>query len=286
MLFEISRWIWTFPPDVCHSYLMFCTGDIQDINQLLSQKQNGPSSGRQAWYSWETLTLVFNVFSEYQGCHSEALSVSVMPTCWCANSLWPRPSAGRVLIQQNCYCFKVSLAINGFELYTNLTNPTVHLSRIPQEIFQNNNVHSFALNGEMWDTGQVHREICELDYSSSLQWRHNERNSVLNHQRFDCLLNRLSRHRSKKTSKLRVTGLCEGNSLVTGEFSTQRASNVENVSIWWRHHGWSRSDIYSISPEIARHIAAHQMFILQTWRVRLRIWTFRWLSPRQQYLQC
>ena len=45
-----------------------------------------------------------------------------------------------------------------------------------------------------------------------------------------------SRRRSKKTSKLRVTGLCAGNSPVTGEFPAQRASNVENVSIWWRHH--------------------------------------------------
>ena len=42
--------------------------------------------------------------------------------------------------------------------------------------------------------------------------------------------------RSKKTSKLRVTGLCEGNSPVTGEFPAQGASNAENVSIWWRHH--------------------------------------------------
>ena len=41
---------------------------------------------------------------------------------------------------------------------------------------------------------------------------------------------------SKKKSKLRVTGLCEGNSLVTGEFPSQRATNAENVSIWWRHH--------------------------------------------------
>ena len=45
-----------------------------------------------------------------------------------------------------------------------------------------------------------------------------------------------SRHRSKKTSKLRVTGLCEVNSPVTSEFPTQRASNAENVSIWWHHH--------------------------------------------------
>ena len=45
-----------------------------------------------------------------------------------------------------------------------------------------------------------------------------------------------SRRRSKKTSKLRVTGLCVGNSPVTGEFPAQRASNAENVSIWWRLH--------------------------------------------------
>ena len=44
------------------------------------------------------------------------------------------------------------------------------------------------------------------------------------------------RRRSKKTSKLRVTGLCEGNSPVTGRFPAQMGSNAENVSIWWRHH--------------------------------------------------
>ena len=39
----------------------------------------------------------------------------------------------------------------------------------------------------------------------------------------------------KKASKLRVTGLCERNSPVTGEFPAQRASDAENVSSWWRH---------------------------------------------------
>ena len=69
-----------------------------------------------------------------------------------------------------------------------------------------------------------------------LQWRHNGRDSVSNHQPHDCLLNRLCRHRSKKTSKLRVTGLCAGNSPGTGGFPAQMASNAENVSIWWRHY--------------------------------------------------
>ena len=45
--------------------------------------------------------------------------------------------------------------------------------------------------------------------SLSLQWRHNDRDGVSHHQPHDCLLNRL--FRSKKTSKLRVTGLCAGN---------------------------------------------------------------------------
>ena len=52
-----------------------------------------------------------------------------------------------------------------------------------------------------------------------------------------CLLIHLFRHGSKKTSKFRVTGLCAGNSPVTGEFPAQKASNAEKVSIWWRHHG-------------------------------------------------
>ena len=46
----------------------------------------------------------------------------------------------------------------------------------------------------------------------SLRWRHNERASVSNHQSHHCLLDRLFRRRSKKSSKLRVTGLCAGNS--------------------------------------------------------------------------
>ena len=42
-----------------------------------------------------------------------------------------------------------------------------------------------------------------------IKWRHNDRNGVSNRRRLDCLLNRLCRRRSKKTSKLGVTGLCE-----------------------------------------------------------------------------
>ena len=45
-----------------------------------------------------------------------------------------------------------------------------------------------------------------------LEWRHNGRDVVSNHQPHHYLLNRLFRRRSKKTSKLRITGLCAVNS--------------------------------------------------------------------------
>ena len=48
--------------------------------------------------------------------------------------------------------------------------------------------------------------------NSSLQRYHNERDGISNHNRLDCLLNCLFRRISRKSRKLRVTGLCEGNS--------------------------------------------------------------------------
>ena len=60
-------------------------------------------------------------------------------------------------------------------------------------------------NGQLW---------CFVlwTWTITLRWRHNDHNCVSNHQPRGCLLNRLFRRRSKKTSKLRVTGLCVGNS--------------------------------------------------------------------------
>ena len=76
--------------------------------------------------------------------------------------------------------------------------------------------------------------ICVCHYS--LLWRHNGCDGVSNHQPYHCLLKRLFWHRSKKTTKLRVIGLCAGNSPVTGEFPAQMARNSENVFNCWRHH--------------------------------------------------
>ena len=109
---------------------------------------------------------------------------------------------------------------------------------------KNKNLFSWSLI--LWcirmDVHSCHQVIC-----ITLQWRHNERNGSSNHRRLHCLLNRLFRHRSKKKSKLRVTGLWGGNSPVTGEFPAQKASNVKKVSIWWRHH-----ELYHMNPVRSR----------------------------------
>ena len=75
-----------------------------------------------------------------------------------------------------------------------------------------------------------------LKPDATLQWHHNECNGIANHQHLDCLLHHLFRRRSKKTLTLHVTGLCEGNWLVTSGFPSQRASNAENISNGWHHH--------------------------------------------------
>ena len=80
--------------------------------------------------------------------------------------------------------------------------------------------------GKLMMTTGIMRAMAPLAMSP-LQWRHNGHDGVWNHQHHHCLLNRLLRRRSKKTSKLRVTGLCAGNSPVTGEFPAQMASNAE-----------------------------------------------------------
>ena len=89
--------------------------------------------------------------------------------------------------------------------------------------------------------------------------------------RIACLINRLFSRISKKTSNHRDTDLCEENppvtgryphkrqvmweripfnSPVTGEFPAQKASNAENVSIWWRNHDNSALQGYFISHKV------------------------------------
>ena len=72
-----------------------------------------------------------------------------------------------------------------------------------------------------------------------------------------CLLNRLFRHRSKKTSKLRVTGLFVGKSPVKGEFPhkgrvTRKMFPFDDVTVFWLYSAWKES-----------HRMTHKNYLIQ-----------------------
>ena len=117
----------------------------------------------------------------------------------------------------------------------------------------------------------------------TLTWRHNGRDGVSNQQPNDCLLNRLFRCRSKKISKLRVTGLCAGNSPVTGEFPAQMASNAENVSIWWRHHDikWNEHWLFYYRALVQTHLSCSSHLI---WKEITRtIFEHHWIATSTSF---
>ena len=94
------------------------------------------------------------------------------------------------------------------------------------------------IHGSKWGPGLLSPgSWCSAAYwKLSLQWRHNEHDSVSNHQHYDCLLNLFIQTQIKGNIKApRHWPLC-GEFTGTDEFPAQMASYAENVSIWWRHH--------------------------------------------------
>ena len=132
--------------------------------------------------------------------------------------------------------------------------------------------------------------VIKHDFYYPLQWRHNRCDGVSNHRRLYCLLSRLFRHWSKKTSKLRVTGLCEGNSPVTGEFPAQRASSAEIFpfdDVIRQTYAWLSSIIYSRSY---RDEIPLDMFLLSVVRKHMnllfskRYWFFQGTNILRDYM--
>ena len=137
----------------------------------------------------------------------------------------------------------------------------------------------------------IHHLCDEYFARTTLQWRHNGCNGVSNPQPHDYLLNHLFGCRSKKTSKLRVTGLCVGNSPGTGEFPTQMASNTENVSIWWRHHGTQTTAKNDLEKFCLKFNGVPHWWNLDPYLwsdyCLWEIYIYRWYYPRQgHYIPC
>ena len=110
---------------------------------------------------------------------------------------------------------------------------------------------------------------------TTLKWRHNAHDGVSNHRRLDCILNCLFKGRSKKTSKLRVTGLCEGNSPVAGEFPhkgpvTQRMFPFDDVIMRQR----------TVYPAMANTIFANDLVTQWAMTSAGTVWTYFHFQPQ------
>ena len=79
-----------------------------------------------------------------------------------------------------------------------------------------------------------HTDKVSCNGNTALRWRHNGRHGISNPPASRLFTQPFIQTQIKETSKLRVNGLCAGNSPGIG-FPAQMASNAENVSIWWRH---------------------------------------------------
>ena len=146
----------------------------------------------------------------------------------------------RIMIALNYGMLSLSETHPGDTILLHLAiNVITDLMFIAKITSQHHLVHKLMKGGPMC-MAQRKTWVTPVLTNWSLQWRHNGRDGVSNHLPHDCLRNRLFRSRSKKTSELLVTGLCAGNSSVTGEFLAQMASNAETFPY---------DDVITVIPE-------------------------------------
>ena len=72
----------------------------------------------------------------------------------------------------------------------------------------------------------------------------------------------------------------------TGEFPAQIASNAENVSIWWRHHGDRVWDIIDIGSSDALVSICSQTIIQAKANIVNSTFKIKWMPPIQSRRQC
>ena len=101
----------------------------------------------------------------------------------------------------------------------------------------------------------------------ALHWRHNDHDGVPNHQTHGCLLNRLFRRRSNKTSKLRVTGLCVGNSPVP-------VNSPQKGPVTWKMFPFD--DVIIMVSAILRIFirVTYGLFLSKVWLKKTIDWSF------------
>ena len=166
------------------------------------------------------------------------------PSSWCICE-WYHSNRTQVL-KQLMFCWYM----NFVSLHRKIIQALTHSCTFPQPC-KLSNTKRMHLYDKAANSNLVPMQLFYNNYNDVIM-------GVLNHRRPDCLLNRLFKRRSKKASKLRIPGLCEGNSQVTGEIPTQRPVNPKNISISWRHHefaSWFRLQTFNVNlSSFALHI--------------------------------
>ena len=129
------------------------------------------------------------------------------------------------------HIFKKSLHLCKCEMVylVNCANSIVLYSKGPDTVQTSITMRVHIRNNVIWEISHM--------ITLALRGRHDKRDSVSNHRGLDYLLNRLFRRRSNKSSKLRVTGLFEGNSPHKGPV-TRKTFLFDEVPMAWNERFW------------------------------------------------
>ena len=85
------------------------------------------------------------------------------------------------------------------------------------------------------------------------QWRHNERDRVASQITsltivYSTVYSGVDQRKHQRSALLAFVRRIHAS--VTGEFPAQKASNAENISIWWRHHIYDLANLTNVSESI------------------------------------
>ena len=117
--------------------------------------------------------------------------------------------------------------------------------------------HSLRTKGDFG----IHIQCTPCNTHTALQWRHNGCDGVSNHRRLDYLHNRCSGTDQRRHQNFASLAFGRG---IHQWFPSQRASNAENIAIWWRHHELFRFVL----------LCLYYRFLLDSWGLfhRARRW--------------
>ena len=192
-----------------------------------AKPSSGPMLAYCQWEPWKLISVKFeSKYDSFKELHSKTSSARWRPYCFglIVLSLWCET---RQYTQNNSYNCTTSARLC---IHQRHPKPSPHGRAI--------GYLSWDLQGNMTATYRERtvmtlwtNTISSYARFTPLRWRHNEHEGVSNHQPHGCLLDRVFKENIKALRHWPLWGEFTGDRWIPA----QRVSNVENVSIWWRH---------------------------------------------------